>query len=365
MATEIKKVLHMNEGSDETSYAKSSYIQKHVLSLTKAIKENAIREIYCKELPTTLCMADLGCSSAVHNTLNVMIDLINTVEKAARLAGKRGQEYQVYLNDLPGNDFNLIFRSLACFEDDLKKKVGVNYGHCFVHGVPGCFYGRLFPSNHLHFVHSSYGLHWLSQIPEGIEDNENNIYIARTSPPHVLKAYSDQFMKDFTSFLRCRSQEVVNGGMMIITVLGRKSLKLYSKQACYMWDLLAMALNDMLLQGLIEEEKLHTFNVPQYPPSETELRLLVEKEGSFTFNQAQVSYVNWEPMQNYNNSNKVSGHYDFFKCMRSVVEPLIKSHFGEFILEELFLRYWKKIQVSMENEKNVFINVTLSLTRKV
>ena len=139
-------------------------MQKHVLSLTKAIKENAIREIYCKELPTTLCMADLGCSSAVHNTLNVMIDLINTVEKAARLAGKRGQEYQVYLNDLPGNDFNLIFRSLACFEDDLKKKVGVNYGHCFVHGVPGCFYGRLFPSNHLHFVHSSYGLHWLSQV---------------------------------------------------------------------------------------------------------------------------------------------------------------------------------------------------------
>ena len=88
----------------------------------------------------------------------------------------------------------------------------------------------------------------MNQIPEGIEDNENNIYIARTSPPHVLKAYSDQFMKDFTSFLRCRSQEVVNGGMMIITVLGRKSLKLYSKQACYMWDLLAMALNDMLLQ---------------------------------------------------------------------------------------------------------------------
>lgn len=135
-----------------------------MLSLTKLVKEKAIRELYCREHPATICIADLGCSSSESNTLSVVSDLIETVEDARRDIGNGPVEYQVYLNDLPKNDFNTIFQSLSSFKDKLKQQLGDDFGHCFVNGVPGSFYGRLFPSNHLHFVHSSYSLHWLSQV---------------------------------------------------------------------------------------------------------------------------------------------------------------------------------------------------------
>ncbi|KAL2936070.1 Salicylate carboxymethyltransferase [Bienertia sinuspersici] len=335
--------------------------QKQVLLLTKPIKEKAIKELYYKELPSiaTICIADLGCSSAELNNLSVVSELIHSIEKARRdLGNGRQQDYQVYLNDLPSNDFNTIFGSLSSFEINLKQEMGDDFGHCFVNGVPGSFYGRLFPNKHLHFVHSSYSLMWLSQVPKGIQDNKGNIYIARTTPPNVLKAYYDQFEKDFSTFLRCRSEEVITGGMMVLTILGRKSDEQYTKESCYEWELFANALNDMVF----EEEKLNTFNIPQYTPSATELGLIIEKEGSFTLDQTHVSEVNWEA--NENQKNKSVNHYDFVKCMRSVIEPLLISHFGDTVIEELFDKYMDIVRVSMAQEKNVFINVTISLTRK-
>ncbi|XP_057517746.1 S-adenosyl-L-methionine:benzoic acid/salicylic acid carboxyl methyltransferase 1-like [Amaranthus tricolor] len=360
MTIQLKQVLRMKEGTDETSYVKTSYIQKQVLSLTKPIKEKAITELYYKARPASLCIADLGCSSAELNTLGVVSELIQTIEKARREVGNNGyqQEYQVYLNDLPGNDFNTIFRSLPMFEDKLKKLMGQNFGYCFINGVPGSFYGRLFPANHLHFVHSSYSLMWLSQVPEGIEDNKRNIYIGKTSPPNVVKAYYEQFEKDFSTFLRCRSEEVVGGGMMVLTILGRRSNEPYSKESCYEWDLLATVLNDMVFEGLIEEEKLNTFNIPQYTPSAAEVNRIVEKEGSFTLNHVDVSEVNWNSSEQHKRN-----HYDFARCMRSVAEPLLINHFDEHILEDLFNRYKDIVRVSMAKENNVFINVTVSLTR--
>ena len=72
--------------------------------------------------------------------------------------------------------------------------------------------------------------------------------MARTSPSNVLTAYYNQFQRDFSLFLKCRAAEVVEGGRMILTFLGRKSDKMYSKECCYIWELMALALNDMVLQ---------------------------------------------------------------------------------------------------------------------
>lgn len=387
MAFEVKQVLRMKEGTDEISYAKSSYIQKQVLSMTKSIKEEAIKELYYKKHPKIISIADLGCSSAELNTLGLVSELIAAVEGARRRRGDGPLEYHVCLNDLPGNDFNTVFRSLANFEEKLQKETMMRenddqyvgdegFGHCFVNGVPGSFYGRLFPSNTLHFVHSSYSLMWLSQIPQGVEENKGNIYIAKTSPPSVVEAYFNQFRKDFTMFLRCRSKELIVGGKMVLTILGKKINEAYTKESSYMWDILATVLNNMVTEGFIEEEKLNTFNMPFFAPSPTEVGLLVEEEGSFALDRAHVSQVSWQKGSNYYNRTNGGSFdegencfdsdecYDFVKCMRSVSEPLLTSHFGEGIVEEVFQRYSQIVRVSMLKEKNAFVNVTVSMTRR-
>ena len=71
--------------------------------------------------------------------------------------------------------------------------------------------------------------------------------MASTSPPEVLKAYYEQFQQDFSLFLKCRSEEQVAGGRMVLTVSGRRSDDPSSKE-CYVWELLAMALNDMVFE---------------------------------------------------------------------------------------------------------------------
>lgn len=203
----MASVLHMNGGTGEASYANNSLLQ--VISITKPIRDEAIRCIYRERLPKSLAIADLGCSSGP-NTLFMTCELIKTVEDQCRELSHEYPEYIIFLNDLPGNDFNNIFKSLQFF-----KQNSTSFGQCFITGLPASFYGRILPASSLHFVHSSISLHWMSQIPEGIENcNKGNVCVASTSPLNVRDAYYHQFQRDFSLFLKCRATELVEGGRM-------------------------------------------------------------------------------------------------------------------------------------------------------
>lgn len=363
-------MLHMNGGVGGTSYANNSLVQQKVISMSKPITEEAMTKLFCSTFPTKVALADLGCSSGP-NTLLVAFELIKVVNKICNKLGNQLPEFQVFLNDLPGNDFNTIFRSLASFQEILKKQLGSASGaagRCFLTGVPGSFYGRLFPGNSVHLFHSSYSLQWLSQVPDGLESNKGNIFMASTSPPCVLTAYYEQFQRDFSLFLKCRSEELVAEGRMVLTFLGRKSQDPSSKECCYIWELLSTALNYMVSEGLLEEEKVNCFNVPQYTPSPAEIKSEVIKEGSFTIDHLEVSEVNWNAYQDDFKFNEAAdafndGGYNVANCMRAVAEPLLVSQFGEEIIDEIFKRYREIVSDRMTKEKTKFINVTVSLTK--
>ncbi|KAL0434361.1 UNVERIFIED_CONTAM: Salicylate carboxymethyltransferase [Sesamum latifolium] len=263
---EVGRVLHMNGGVGEASYANNSLVQEKVISMTKPIIEGAIIElIMCSSMARapikSLCMAELGCSSGP-NTLIVAMEFVKLVSLLCRKHGHdQLPEFQIQLNDLPGNDFNSIFKSFApSFHARLLQELGSSVPYCFLSGVPGSFYGRLFAAKSLHFVHSSYSLMWLSKVPERVEMNKENIYIASTSPASVINAYYEQFQRDFSTFLRCRSEEVIGGGKMVLTLLGRRSESASSKECCYIWELLAISLKEMVSQVPIYIVLLRVYN---------------------------------------------------------------------------------------------------------
>ncbi|KAF7828892.1 salicylate carboxymethyltransferase-like [Senna tora] len=357
--------MHMNGGSGDTSYANNSLLQQKVMCLTKSIREEAIGCLFRTTLPERLAVADLGCSSGP-NALFLASEFIKAVEKLCRRQKHQSPEYQIFLNDLPSNDFNTIFMSLHSFKNQLSHEMLTTHlPPCFITAVPGSFYGRLFPSKSLHFVHSSYSLQWLSQVPEGIENNKGNIYMGTRSPSNVMKAYYHQFQKDFSLFLKCRAEEVVEGGRMVLTLLGRRSQDPSSKECCYIWELLAEVLNQMVLEGIIREEEVNSFNIPNYTPSPTELKWLVRKEGSFSMNGVQVSEVSWGAACGCEQSddNYKESAYRMAKCMRAVAQTLLVNHFGDSIIEHVFMRYQQVLAHRMSLEKPHFINLTLSLTR--
>ncbi|KAL1567917.1 salicylate carboxymethyltransferase-like [Salvia divinorum] len=209
---EVVQVLRMNGGLGETSYANNSLVHRKVILMTKPITEEAITQVYrsVDAIANRFCIAELGCSSGP-NSLVVAAELINVVHQLSRSHDRQLPEFQILLNDLPGNDFNSIFHSLLPkFRAQLNQEMGSKSTPCFVYGVPGSFYGRLFAANSLHFVHSSYSLMWLSKVPEGVEKwNKEEIYIGSRSPAPAINAYYSQFRQDFRTFLRCRLEEVV------------------------------------------------------------------------------------------------------------------------------------------------------------
>ena len=246
--------------------------------MTWPIAKEAITNFLCgsaTNFPTTLSIADMGCSSGP-NSLFFVSNLIQQVEHIRKEFHKPPLEYQVLLNDLHGNDFNAIFTSLPSLLESLKAQVGGCLGPCFFSGVPGSFYGRLFPTKSLHFVYSSYSLHWLSQVtskppnsvcifqplsfcvhtacqiqvPKGIESNKGNAFIGSSTPKTVLEAYYTQFHKDFSVFLKCRAEEMVCGGRMVLTIIGRTNEDPCSEDYCYVWGFLSSALNHMAAEVL-------------------------------------------------------------------------------------------------------------------
>lgn len=122
-----------------------------------------------------------------------------------------------------------------------------------VFGAPGSFYGRLFPARMLHLVCASSSVHWLSkvthlvnthsytatqsrayvnhslssfslQVPQELVDgvlvNKGNVWAGRTSLPTVTAAYAGQFEHDFNHFLALRAEEIVPGGLMVLSLPG-------------------------------------------------------------------------------------------------------------------------------------------------
>ncbi|KAJ7966784.1 Carboxyl methyltransferase [Quillaja saponaria] len=370
---EVVQVLHMNKGAGETSYSKNSLVQSKIINVAKPMMDEAIDEIMSSNLPlSSIGIADLGCSSGP-NTLSVISEVLDVVYTTCCRIDRPSPELRVFLNDLFTNDFNNIFVSLPAFYENLRKEKGTEFGPCFISAIPGSFYSRLFPRNSLHFVHSSSILHWLSQVPLGLSSdssgtawNKGKIYVSKSSPPRVLEAYAKQFKNDFSLFLKSRSEEMVAGGRMVLSFMGRKSLDPTTVDSCYQWELLARALMSMVSDGLIEEEKVDSFNAPYYAPCVEELRMEVEEEGSFIMDRLEAFEIDWDgggADPDDTSGNLASGER-VAKTIRAVVVSMLESQFGSDIIDDLFTRYAQLVGDHLSNNKTKYINLVLSLIKQ-
>ncbi|KAL1369398.1 probable caffeine synthase MTL2 isoform X1 [Arachis hypogaea] len=369
MATTTSKFIHANGGVGETSYANNSSHQNKLISKVKPMLEQSLRSLYSSSVPSCLKVADLGCSSGP-NALKLVSDIIDIIDSISCNLDNHDNKplgFQFFLNDQFQNDFNNIFQSLPHFYERIKEEKGERLDSCFVNAMPGSFYGRLFPNNSIHFFNSSTSLHWLSQAPKGLAKgtglvNKGNIYITSTSPPEVYQAYLDQFRHDFGAFLRSRAKELVQGGGMFLLFLGRDQ----SSEIVTPYGILGSALNDMVSEGLIEEEKLDSINMPRYGATPDEVKQVIESEGSFTLQKLEAINTPWDEGLNKNNDNDDTNmSADFIaKYVRATCEPLMKAEFGEGIIDELFVRYRKKLVIKLEKEKLEYTNLVMSMTKK-
>lgn len=86
------------------------------------------------------------------------------------------------------------------------------------------------------------------QVPPALYDeqgrsiNKGNIYISKSSPPSVSELYLRQFQEDFALFLRSRSEELIEGGRMVLILLGRRGPDHADRGNTFFWELLSRSL---------------------------------------------------------------------------------------------------------------------------
>ncbi|KAK1373615.1 Salicylate/benzoate carboxyl methyltransferase [Heracleum sosnowskyi] len=338
---DLLNVLHMNAGNGEGSYANSSTVQKYVILKSEKVLQDTIKNFGTNGFPECFKLADLGCSNGP-NTFLFLANALEYVQKACQKKNlKAPDEFQAFLNDLPNNDFNSVFKLAPPFYSKLENEKDLQKSFkCFIYGVPGSFYTRLFPSKSLHFVHSSYSVHWLSQVPEKLLDNnKGNIYIARASPPGVYEAYFNQFKRDFTTFLRMRSEEIIPDGRM--------------------------SLHDLVTEGLLREKDIFSLNLPFYTPCIDELKTIIESESSFCLDKLETFEVKWDMHDEDEiiKSKENSGNF-IAKTTRVVMESLLASHFGSTFMDKIFERFAKHVTEHLSKGKSNYFSILVSLRRK-
>ncbi|CAN1122385.1 Probable methyltransferase TCM_000168 [Linum perenne] len=370
---EIQRVLHMKGGLGEGSYAHNSKIQSAYLSKAVPVLDQAVLDFCDANLPFvgSINIADLGCSSGP-NSLFAVAQITSIITRSCSRFGRPPPEFSVFLNDLPGNDFNAIFVSLPAFQAKLKAEHGL-IGHCFVSGVPGSFYGRLFPSNSLHLVHSGQCLHWLSQVPPELTDklnpliNKGKVFISKTSSPAVIEAYKSQFQRDFSAFLAARSKEVIPGGRMVFQFKGRRIEDPAPDESCLLWDYLGLAFQELVSEGVIAEEKLDSYNTPYYEPYTEEVRGEVEREGSFAVERLETMVIPFDGCNGgMEKRDREITAMNTGKSIRAVNESMIRSHFGGEVgggvLDVLFQRFCRIMAADSKEIEHV--SIVVSLVRK-
>ncbi|CAN6381262.1 unnamed protein product [Urochloa humidicola] len=352
--------FHMVKGEGETSYINNSRLQQKALFETKSVLEKAVAEVCSAIHPQNLVICDLGCGSG-KNTLIFLSEVINATRH-------HSVELQFFLNDLPGNDFNHIFQSLEQYKNSTAvDHKGERLPPFYVAGVPGSYYTRLFPFQSVHLFHSSFSLHWRSQFHDGLDDNEGNIYIARSTPPSMVKLYQEQFNKDFVLFLELRYEELAFGGQMVLTFFGRKNEDVYSGNINYLYKLLAQSLQSLVEKDLVDQKKLNFFNLPIYVASVSEVKEVINQSGRFDINHINLFELNWDPYHDSEDNvlDSIQSAVNIAKSIRAVYETLFVSHFGESIIDALFKEFVNKVVEYLQRDDNTkFSVILLSLQRK-
>ena len=117
----------------------------------------------------------------------------------------------------------------------------------------------------------------------------------------------------------------------------------------------------------MEKEKLNSFNLPFYAPSMGEVKALIEKQNLFDIEHIGLFESNWDPLDDSDSDVALdcasSGRNVANKSIRAVMEPLIIEHFGEAILDELFLAFGSMVAEYLEIMKAKYPVIVVSLKK--
>jgi len=179
----------------DASYNSNSLLQKTAVQLSTEFIKEAIDAL---DVTSVDIIADFGSSHGV-NSIDAMKTIIDYLRKTKNIV----KDPLVIHNDLPTNDWTLLFQLLI--KDNSYN--GVASGRSF--------YEQCLPNNSLSIGYSSTSIQWLSKKPCNVP---NQCRVDPVESPKECQAFRHQAYLDYSQFLQHRSCELIPGGVLILTI---------------------------------------------------------------------------------------------------------------------------------------------------
>ncbi|CAM6115157.1 unnamed protein product [Calypogeia fissa] len=349
----LEKMFAMVSGDGEESYSKNSQVQRSIFS---EVRQSALYEaLDGVTLPSEgshVVVADLGSSSSP----NAVNDVVLIVENL-RHRSPQNTEFQAFFNDLPANDFNTLFQHIC---NDARAK------NVFASGVPGSFYGRLFPHSSVHVFHSSSSLHWLSEVPhavlsqESTADGGGNPLIKYPRTLKEMQApFKPQAALDLKNFLLSRAAELVSGGLLFMVFGGSfpPDHPGFSIVDTF-WVYIHEVFSDLVAEGLLTQQQQDTFRIPIYYRGMEDLTEAVASCASL-FSVLTAKFHKLEnTIPDFLPNSKPSELPKNLTCIqKAVLNSLIEAHVGKELTKIIWQRYEKVVAKKLNNPQDLKIVV--------
>ncbi|CAM6128052.1 unnamed protein product [Calypogeia fissa] len=329
----LQKVFPMAGGHGEESYTKNSGLQALVTNATVLALFEALEQVTLPSNGSPVVVADLGCSSGP----NTIVDVARIVDKLRERLPAEDTEFQAYFNDLPSNDFNNLFQLLS---NDSRAK------DFHTAGVPGSFFGRLFPKASVHVFHAAVSGHWLSKVPDAVLDKESAAYNKgrswiRNAPSAVTRCFQQQALEDLKSFLLARAAELAPGGLLFFYPIGRTTSDPNESMNDFLDNLqpdLDEILSDLVAEGLLTEEQHDTFNIPVYQRSIDDIKEALECCGSM-FNLVITKMHKFNIAEGLETTDATDRAKQLKGAYKAVYNSKVEAQFGKTVADVIWQRY--------------------------
>nr|AEV40993.1 putative jasmonate O-methyltransferase [Oryza minuta] len=119
---------------------------------------------------------------------------------------------------------------------------------------------------------------------------------------------------------------------------------------------------DLIEEGMVDDEKMDSFNVPLYAATVEEFKEAVDADGSFKINQLEL-VMGSPPVVDDPADRSVIGRM-VANYVRALLGPLIDTHIGGAMADELFIRMQHRAEIRAEElvDEMCFPHILCSLS---
>ncbi|KAH9326943.1 hypothetical protein KI387_007121, partial [Taxus chinensis] len=178
--------------------------------------------------------------------------------------------------------------------------------------------------------------------------NRGRVWINR-GRQDIVDIYSKQSQKDLTTFMKCRAEEMAEGGVLFLCLMGRPDSSRPGQQVSVGGEFCGQdfedAWDDLVRQGIISLDSRDSFNLPWYFPNAIEVRAAIEECGGFEIERVEVceevptmsedEFEEWVKDPNMFGKMKA-------KLVKSFVGSLVEAHIGIERADMLFQSFEKR-----------------------